>query len=445
MLLPKLLGIIVVAALTFHGALSFNLLGPHQANRFVVKASGVVAPQEDANNNNISDGVASDLGKRARLPRSERKARERARKAQRSSRMSNRRKRHHTLVQQQPIGQEELVGTIQLRSNYVPELTHLTQQSTSEDVLRAIKTAQNMHDINDLKAISRFLLNYTDSSYADGCKGSLLSRLAVAALHLGSHRIATSAIASRRVNFRTSILPVESAALVRNLLRTLNITEAWQVLEDELSLPAVEEDGPRPQSETLNRNLLKHRAQALASVASWHFLEGDTREGVLACRKLAAMGVIIREAGISGSELELPWSRLLQGASKCQAMLRNGTTDVNLENDTRGPSINDMANTRIPCNVVYSVLDVMMSLPSVNDDRVYELLSNALVRRVLFVTGAVNMDGCPSPDRGEAAFIGRSNVGKSSLVNMITNRKSLAYISKRPGKTQQFNFFAVND
>merc|ERR1711933_585025 len=41
--------------------------------------------------------------------------------------------------------------------------------------------------------------------------------------------------------------------------------------------------------------------------------------------------------------------------------------------------------------------------------------------------------------------IGRSNVGKSSLVNMVTNRKSLAYTSKTPGKTQQFNYFAVND
>lgn len=39
----------------------------------------------------------------------------------------------------------------------------------------------------------------------------------------------------------------------------------------------------------------------------------------------------------------------------------------------------------------------------------------------------------------------RSNVGKSSLVNMVTNRKSLAFTSKRPGKTQQFNFFSVND
>ena len=57
----------------------------------------------------------------------------------------------------------------------------------------------------------------------------------------------------------------------------------------------------------------------------------------------------------------------------------------------------------------------------------------------------VEMSGLPKADRGEAAFIGRSNVGKSSLVNMITNRKSLAYTSKRPGKTQQFNYFAIND
>ncbi len=39
----------------------------------------------------------------------------------------------------------------------------------------------------------------------------------------------------------------------------------------------------------------------------------------------------------------------------------------------------------------------------------------------------------------------RSNVGKSSLLNMVCNRKDLAYVSKRPGKTQQFNYFLVND
>jgi GTP-binding protein EngB required for normal cell division len=44
----------------------------------------------------------------------------------------------------------------------------------------------------------------------------------------------------------------------------------------------------------------------------------------------------------------------------------------------------------------------------------------------------------------EACFAGRSNVGKSSLVNMVTNRKKLAFRSKTPGKTQQFNYFVVN-
>jgi GTP-binding protein EngB required for normal cell division len=87
----------------------------------------------------------------------------------------------------------------------------------------------------------------------------------------------------------------------------------------------------------------------------------------------------------------------------------------------------------------------MSTFPSDNDDEVYEALSNALVRRVIFVKGAVDMSGLPPDDRGEVAFIGRSNVGKSSLVNMITNRKALAYTSRTPGKTQEFNYFAVND
>ena len=69
--------------------------------------------------------------------------------------------------------------------------------------------------------------------------------------------------------------------------------------------------------------------------------------------------------------------------------------------------------TTLPCNLAYSVLAVMSTFPSDNDDKVYEALSNALVRRVIFVKGAVDMSGLPPPDRGEVAFIGRSNVGKS--------------------------------
>jgi GTP-binding protein len=50
---------------------------------------------------------------------------------------------------------------------------------------------------------------------------------------------------------------------------------------------------------------------------------------------------------------------------------------------------------------------------------------------------------CPTPDRPEVAFIGRSNVGKSSLINMITNNEKLAKISNTPGKTQMINHFEM--
>ncbi|MCX6352806.1 MAG: ribosome biogenesis GTP-binding protein YihA/YsxC [Bacteroidetes bacterium] len=52
--------------------------------------------------------------------------------------------------------------------------------------------------------------------------------------------------------------------------------------------------------------------------------------------------------------------------------------------------------------------------------------------------------GCPKPDKEEFAFVGRSNVGKSSLINMLTGRKSLALTSHTPGKTQTINHFLIN-
>jgi GTP-binding protein len=56
-----------------------------------------------------------------------------------------------------------------------------------------------------------------------------------------------------------------------------------------------------------------------------------------------------------------------------------------------------------------------------------------------------NVAKCPNEPLPEYAFIGRSNVGKSSLINMLTNRKSLAKTSGRPGKTQLINHFKIND
>jgi len=155
---------------------------------------------------------------------------------------------------------------------------------------------------------------------------------------------------------------------------------------------------------------------------------------VLALQMLKEMGPAARH--LSAEELDMPWLRLLSGAAQCEKGRRKG--DVQ-------PCEGLATPVELPCNLGYSVLTAMSSFPSDNDDSIYEALSNGLVRRVLFVKGAVDMAGLPPPDRGEAAFIGRSNVGKSSLVNMITNRKSLAYISNTPGKTQQFNFFTVND
>ncbi len=255
------------------------------------------------------------------------------------------------------------------------------------------------------------------------------------------------------------------------------------MLEDELSLPLngwisfknvkedddvhLEEESVRRQLETRDR--LVHRARSIGSIASRHFYEEEPTAGVKAIQKLKEMGSIVNEAGMTAEELGIPWERIVKGAAQCDSKRRSGKWASSIDASKEEPS-------QWPCNIVYAVLDAMISLPFENKDVTFEALSNALVRRTCFVTGAVDMSGCPEADRGEVAFIGRSNVGKSSLVNMVrlsdqgqqivlplwhsalticfarysprqqlTNRKSLAFISKTPGKTQQFNYFAVND
>jgi GTP-binding protein len=65
--------------------------------------------------------------------------------------------------------------------------------------------------------------------------------------------------------------------------------------------------------------------------------------------------------------------------------------------------------------------------------------------RAEFLKGVVAMSGLPPADRIEVCFAGRSNVGKSSLINALTGRKGLARASNTPGRTQEINFFTVDE
>ncbi|MBA4794265.1 MAG: YihA family ribosome biogenesis GTP-binding protein [Phenylobacterium sp.] len=66
-------------------------------------------------------------------------------------------------------------------------------------------------------------------------------------------------------------------------------------------------------------------------------------------------------------------------------------------------------------------------------------------RKAEFMMGAVSIDGLPAPDLPEVAFAGRSNVGKSSLINALVGQKHLARASNEPGRTREVNFFVLDD
>lgn len=68
-----------------------------------------------------------------------------------------------------------------------------------------------------------------------------------------------------------------------------------------------------------------------------------------------------------------------------------------------------------------------------------------VIREASFLVSNTQVALCPTPNRPEYAFIGRSNVGKSSLINMLTSRSGLAKTSSTPGKTQVINHFNIND
>ena len=68
-----------------------------------------------------------------------------------------------------------------------------------------------------------------------------------------------------------------------------------------------------------------------------------------------------------------------------------------------------------------------------------------IIKNSEFIISAVRPSQYPVDNRVEMAFVGRSNAGKSSLINVITNRRKLAKTSSTPGKTRQINFFLINN
>lgn len=114
--------------------------------------------------------------------------------------------------------------------------------------------------------------------------------------------------------------------------------------------------------------------------------------------------------------------------------------------------------------VIRGALRSILLLGGLKDKQGLQLLTNTYATSIRFIKGAVSMDTLPvvvnteayaenggmdgervtgGTEYVEVAFIGRSNVGKSSLINMMTNRKGLAFTSKTPGKTAEFNYFEL--
>ena len=168
---------------------------------------------------------------------------------------------------------------------------------------------------------------------------------------------------------------------------------------------AATEDGPG--EEPLWRAL---NARALPALVLRQLRDADTDGALRVARRLAATA----SADPAGVPADESCARMVREFGKAKSM--------------RG---------------VYACLDALAGAP-VADADLNQALVDALVHDVSFVKGGVSAATLPTGTLAEVAFVGRSNVGKSSLVNMVLGRRAIAYTSKTPGKTQQYNYFEVN-
>eukprot|EP00980_Cylindrotheca_fusiformis_P021328 scaffold8212_cov93-Cylindrotheca_fusiformis.AAC.8 len=211
---------------------------------------------------------------------------------------------------------------------------------------RAIKRAQNLHDFHDLETIAAFLIEECDEDWGYGFRGSLLSRLAVAALHMNAIEVAQQAIQTRRSSERSSMQPYESAAIVRGLMRAGQIDKGWIVLEDELRLPMDGTDLTSAES----KDVLKYRASALASIATRHLYNGEPYVAAQALDSLGSLGRWIAESNMNIDELNLPWTRLINAASdfKQDALITCQHVDSTI---------------KLPTDITELVFDAMANFP----------------------------------------------------------------------------------
>jgi hypothetical protein len=231
------------------------------------------------------------------------------------TKQTRRKKRKHNYSQQKKFLKEE--PDLDFYTLHSSAVSHLYKDIPINDILRAIKRAQNLHDVHDLATIATFLIDGCDEHWGYGFRGSLLSRLAVAALHMNEVDVAMRAIRTRHIYERPSMQPCESAAIVRGLMRTHSVEEGWELLEDELRVPM---DGTALDTPE-NKEMIKHRALSLTSIASRHFYEKEPYVAAKALTKLGELGSFVAESQMENKEMKMPWARLVTASTVCNEKL----------------------------------------------------------------------------------------------------------------------------